>query len=385
VEQGQFDLARCPGAFPGIEDATVVSPRGPAVTCLSSGVSHTGEQRFHHLLETLPICIFVADLKVTPATILWANRRAELVYGYTAAQLVGTPATQLAPEEFTASVQNFVQRVQRGETVSTETTNRRRDGTTFPVRLIATRDLTNRGHMIAAVEDLTAERHRRSEADAIEAERLRIAHEIHDGVAQSLGALRLKSGLWSHLGRAASPAMRKELDEWRDVLASAIAETRRAIFALRPLELESGIWQALTQLVAAFGDQHQLIARLDVSGAPDALPASYQSAIFRIVQEGLHNVGRHTRASSVLVQLNVDPNGGVLLLLRDNGCGFEPKLARTAGNSGHFGLRHMRERVLDLCGKLDIRSTIGQGTELLIALPPAKEAAYATRSDPDRR
>ena len=211
-----------------------------------------------------------------------------MVYGYTAAKLVGNPAAQLVPEESRASVQDILQRVQRGETVTAETTDRRRDGTTFPVRVIARLDPTNSGHMIAAVEDITAEKQRRSEAEAIDAERHRIAQEIHDGVAQSLGGLRFKSALWSHLAAAAPPEMRRALKELQAVLAAAIGDMRRAIFALRPVDLDAlGLLPALTQLVSDSGEQNQLAARFQVSGPADCLTASYELPLFRIVQQGL--------------------------------------------------------------------------------------------------
>ena len=57
------------------------------------------EQRYHHLFENMPICIFVADLAVTPTVILEVNRRSELVYGFAAAELVGKPANQLVPQD----------------------------------------------------------------------------------------------------------------------------------------------------------------------------------------------------------------------------------------------------------------------------------------------
>ena len=63
------------------------------------GGDRAAEQRYRHLFENMPICIFVADLSVTPAIILEANRRAELIYGYTAAELVGMPAAHLVPED----------------------------------------------------------------------------------------------------------------------------------------------------------------------------------------------------------------------------------------------------------------------------------------------
>jgi signal transduction histidine kinase len=88
----------------------------------------------------------------------------------------------------------------------------------------------------------------------------------------------------------------------------------------------------------------------------------------------LHNISQHARATSVLVRLTVDSAGGVALSLRDNGRGFDPSRIGTADQPGHFGLRQMRERILDLGGTLDIGSAIGQGTELLITLPPATPA-----------
>ena len=86
------------------------------------------------------------------------------------------------------------------------------------MRVIATPDPADARHMIVTVEDITAEVQRRSEAEAIDAERRRIAHEIHDGVAQSLAGLRFKSALWPHLAEAAPPGMRAALDELQDVL-----------------------------------------------------------------------------------------------------------------------------------------------------------------------
>ncbi len=79
--------------------------------------------------------------------------------------------------------------------MTAETVNQRRDCTCFPVRVVAAPDPTDAGRMIVTVEEITAEAQRRSETEAIDAERHRIAHEIHDGVAQSLAGLRFKSAL----------------------------------------------------------------------------------------------------------------------------------------------------------------------------------------------
>lgn len=332
---------------------------------------HHDQQRYRHLFDHLPICIFNVDLTATPATILQANQRAGLVYGYASIEMVGMPVACLAAEEAGSTLQGVLTRVRHGETVTAEIVGKCRDGTRFPGRVIATPDPVEADRMIATVEDISAEKQRRSEAAAIDAERRRIAQDIHDGVAQSLAGLRFKSALWSHLADSSPPAMRAALDELQAVLASVIVELRRAIFALRPVDLDAlGFFRALAQLVDDFGDQNQLVARQVVSGPQESLPAAYELPLFRVIQEGLSNIGQHAGASLALVNLRVDAEGGVTVALRDNGRGFDPQQLAPVDRSGHFGLRQMRERILDLHGALDIRSAPGQGTELIIVLPP---------------
>ena len=332
-------------------------------------VSQASEQRYRHLFENMPVCIMVADLTTMPVRILEVNRRAELVYGYTAAELVGRPVVNLLSEESHASVQNIWQRVRQGETVTAEIVNRHRDGTTFPVRVIVALDPADSGRMMMTVEDITAAKQRRSEAEAIEAERRRIAREIHDGVAQNLAGLRFKSAVW--LAGSISPAMRAAVNEIQAVLNTAVIDIRRAIFALRPVDLDAlGFVPALTQLVTDFGDQNQLVARLNVSGPHKAVPANYELPLFRVIQEGLNNISQHARAHVIEVRLAVGAAGDVAVAVRDDGCGFDPYQLGSIEPSGHFGLRQMRERIVDLGGTLDIHSTIGQGTELIISLPP---------------
>jgi len=118
--------------------------------------SQTSGQRYRHLFEHAPICIFVIDITTNPATILEINRQAELVYGYRADELAGMPADHLVAEEAKAAALATVQRVQQGQIVRDEASHRRRDGTRFPVRLIAAPDPTDDSQMIVTVEDITA-------------------------------------------------------------------------------------------------------------------------------------------------------------------------------------------------------------------------------------
>jgi signal transduction histidine kinase len=230
--------------------------------------------------------------------------------------------------------------------------------------------------MIVAIKDITAENQRRSEVEAIDAERRRIAHEIHDGVAQSLAGLRFKSALWHHLAEEAPPGMRAALNELQTVLNDAIIDLRRAIFALRPVDLEAqGFFPALAQLVSDFGEPDQVTVVLEAPEPEVTLPAAYELPLFRIIQECLNNITRHAQASLARVQLAVDAAGGVTLSVSDNGRGFDPGQLGSADQARHFGLRQMRERILDLDGTLDIHSAAGQGTELVITLPPLVQEA----------
>jgi signal transduction histidine kinase len=101
----------------------------------------------------------------------------------------------------------------------------------------------------------------------------------------------------------------------------------------------------------------------------DHIPTIYELPLLRMIQEGLNNIRQHASASTVLVQLAVEDGGDVTLTLQDNGRGFDPGLVRSVEKYRHYGLRQMRERIVELNGTLDIYSVSGEGTTLFIRLP----------------
>jgi PAS domain S-box-containing protein len=336
----------------------------------AKSLTQIGSQRYRNLLTDLPICIILVDVSVIPAVILEANRLTELVYGYSAAELAGCLAAHLVAEESRECASQILQRVQHGETVTDEINSRHQDGTTFPVRVIATLDEANNSQAIFAVVDITSERQRRNESEAINRERLRIAHEFHDGIAQDLAGLRLKSALWHQFADTDPSRMHAALDELQRRLNIAISDLRRAIFALRPIAVEElGFFPALDQLVHGFEQDNRLATHLEITGAKENLPAAFELPLFRIIQEGLNNVNQHACASQAFVQLTVNARGGVIVSVRDNGRGIDPDRVGKSARSGRFGLRQMRERIQDLGGTLDICSAVEHWTELLITLP----------------
>jgi signal transduction histidine kinase len=252
-----------------------------------------------------------------------------------------------------------------------ESTHQRKDGSPFPVRISAApASAADTSRVILVVEDMTAERSRRSEEEAIVEERRRIAREIHDGLAQNLASLRLQARLWHNLIDRDPGRMHAEVDAMRDLLKEQIREVRRSIFALRPVALdELGFDKALRQFVDDLGEQNQLQVELSILGPEDHLPSALEPVLFRIVQEAMNNIRKHAQASTAWIELDLGDVDSLVLVIRDDGVGFNPATLDEAARLGHLGLRQMRERVEELEGRLLLGSQPGKGTEIRVVLP----------------
>ena len=217
-----------------------------------------------------------------------------------------------------------MERVAQGQTITMESRHQRSDGTLFPVRMSAAPEAESEARrMIFTVEDITVEKQHRSEIEAIEQERRRIAHEIHDGLAQDLSALRLRSSLWHDLLETDPGRMHAELDELSATLKACIGEVRHSIFALRPVVLdELGFLPAIHQLLTSFANLYALKPQFEIRGPIERLRPSYELPLFRVVQESLNNVGQHADAKSVSVMLDLQATDVVTVTIEDDGVGF---------------------------------------------------------------
>lgn len=203
---------------------------------------------------------------------------------------------------------------------------------------------------------------------AITEERTRIARDLHDGVAQSLAFLRMRVDLWEDFLETEPERLSEEFAAVKSNLRRQIEELRRAIFALRPIELSQlGFVGALRRFVAEFADQQVWELDLELSELPPDLPHALELAAFRFVQEALNNAAKHASARHVAVALRTI-DGGLQIVVRDDGLGFDPGAnAESPGRS--LGLRQMRERAAALDGRVTILSRPGQGTEVRVWLP----------------
>lgn len=200
-----------------------------------------------------------------------------------------------------------------------------------------------------------------------EAERRRIAHDLHDGVGQSLSLL--VSGLRSASDGTAPADVARRLLDLQGLAESALRDVKRLALGLRPSLLDDlGLSPALERVVTDIRDHHPIALTLDVDGLADVrLSDRVETAVFRIVQEALANVLRHSGAAGAAVRLWSE-DGTVKVTVCDDGRGIDPGILHSPP-AGHLGLAGMRERAVLLGGSLSIDSTPGRGTRVTVVIP----------------
>lgn len=205
--------------------------------------------------------------------------------------------------------------------------------------------------------------------DLQERERKLVAHEIHDGLVQDVvGAKMVFEGIFYQL-QSQSPSQADQLRTAGNLLTKAIAEGRRLIGALRPMIIdEEGIVAAIEHLIADEYSDPALRVEFSSSWNGDRLDPMVEGALFRIVQEALTNVKRHSQSDSASVEM-IHKDGRLRVEIRDRGVGFDPD----AVSSERFGLRGIRERARLFGGQATIDSAPGDGTRITVELPIGQE------------
>lgn len=203
----------------------------------------------------------------------------------------------------------------------------------------------------------------RERDSAVATERNRIARDLHDAVSQTLFAANLLAGTMART-ESLAPDDRLRAQTLESLNRSALAEMRMMLFELRPDALEGvRLAELLQHATQALSGRGTVQVRTDVATEP-ALPSPLRIEVYRIAQEALSNIARHSGAHHAHVSWQVQgPTHGVLRIA-DDGRGFDPG----APYPGHFGLENMRQRALKLGAALHIRSAPGEGSELVLDL-----------------
>jgi len=202
---------------------------------------------------------------------------------------------------------------------------------------------------------------------ALMEERTRLAHELHDSLAQTLASLRFQVRVLDEtLRQGQEPAIWYELEKIENNLDEAYAELRELITHFRAPIGKRGLVPAVEHLVERFRNQAEISIYLQKEWNVLQLPATIEVQALRIIQEALNNIRKHSQAHTVRVIMRGDVQGDCEILIEDDGVGMtiEPESDRTSGD--HLGLSIMQERAQRIGGTVRIESEPGEGTRILL-------------------
>jgi signal transduction histidine kinase len=205
---------------------------------------------------------------------------------------------------------------------------------------------------------------------AQEEERRRISRELHDQTGQQLAALLLglKTLDNSATGHG-SASLHQRVLQLQKLAEQLVDDTHHLAWELRPVALDDlGLEMAISNSVEKWSERHSIAVDFHSSLEKQRLPSAVETAVFRIVQEALTNVFKHAQANRVSVMLEYRYDE-LLVIVEDNGCGFQPEVPPTVKERGGLGLIGIHERVALVGGKFNIESEPGSGTTLVIRIP----------------
>jgi signal transduction histidine kinase len=218
----------------------------------------------------------------------------------------------------------------------------------------------------AAIAISNARLYEQSRELSVVAERNRLALDLHDSVSQKLFGLVLTAEAAETMLERDPNAAREQVRKLGTLAREALDELRSLVFELRPADLErDGLEAALRTHVEVLRRVRQREIALEIGGTVAPEPAR-DSEVFRIAQEGLQNAIRHAGATQIVVRLE-PRDGGLLLEVADDGCGFDP--GAPGLRSRRLGLTSMEERARKIGGRLTIDSTIDHGTTVRLEVP----------------
>ncbi|MBA3301271.1 MAG: sensor histidine kinase [Thermoleophilaceae bacterium] len=213
------------------------------------------------------------------------------------------------------------------------------------------------------LDRIAAERNRstRLVMRAQEEERRRLARDLHDEVNQALTGVLLRL---EALRQDAGPELERELGEVKALATQAMQELITLARQLRPTALDDhGLVPAIAGQVRRFSEATGIHGELTTRGELDELDPDQETTLYRVAQEALSNIARHSGASEVEVELTGAPSGSLVLRVSDDGRGFATR------NGNGIGLEGMSERARLVGGELSVESRAGEGTRVVLRIP----------------
>jgi len=331
------------------------------------------------LLELVHDAIIIRDAN---GTIHYWNRGAERMYGWTAAEAKGRISHEVLKTEFPESMEEMHKTLFGTGRWEGELSQRTKNNDRLLVESRQAIQSNKKGTAARILEvnrNITARREAEESLRSLSArllqlqdeERRRIARELHDTTGQSLAALAIHLSAVNERVAALDPIASDILREALQLSQEASDQTRTLSYLLYPPTLDfSGLKSALEWFADGFTQRSKIKVSLDLSLGDERVPQSLETALFRIVQESLTNMYRHSGGTEATVRGRRQGNI-VSLEIGDNGKGMSPEvLASLTGSVAQVGvgIRGMRERARQLGGKFRIKSD-GTGTTIIVAMP----------------
>lgn len=203
---------------------------------------------------------------------------------------------------------------------------------------------------------------------AQEEERKRVAREIHDGPAQTMANIVFRAEVVERVLDTDAQRARAELQNLKTQVRDCLKEVRKIIFDLRPMALDDlGLAPALRRFVDIMKERSPFTLELMITGTEKRLANVLEVSLFRICQEALQNIEKHSQASLAKIKVDFQKNW-LYLIVEDNGIGFiEQEVLE--GKSDSYGLLSMKERVEVIGGNMIIKSEPGVGTKIFVQAP----------------
>ena len=320
----------------------------------------------------------------------FANKKSARILGYCLEELTGTESIRLVHPDYRARVVEWERARLRGQDAPFEYESKglRQDGSSFwvlmrnvvitfggkPATLVNVIDFTKRKEFEEALRNSELELRALSSKllSAEEMERKRIARELHDGIGQSLSAVKfsVENAVEGLRGVSDSQVVRS-FEAVVPLIQSTIEEVRRIVMDLRPSMLDDlGIIATTSWFCREFKRIHPSVdVRKTFTLREDDVPDPLKTVVYRVLQEALNNVAKHSGADHVRVCMDKS-DGSLALVVEDNGKGFDVDEVTLGGaHRKGFGLTSMRERAELTGGAFSMSSRLGEGTSLRVTWP----------------
>ena len=210
--------------------------------------------------------------------------------------------------------------------------------------------------------------------EAQEEERQRVARDIHDGPAQSMANVLVKAELCERLMEIDVDRTKEELKNLKEAVRFTLKDVRKIIYDLRPMSLDDlGLVPTLERYVYNYSRDANIQVNLNIVGNVNKVEKAIETTFFRIVQEALNNVRKHSKAKNVDISVESTPTR-LNLLIADDGIGFNLDDNKEIDPMvGGFGIISMKERAELLNGKVQVKSSPGRGTKVYLSIPLNEE------------